>query len=120
MAERRMISLKIINSASFIKMPSSSQNLYFHLNVRADDDGVVEAFNVMRLIGANEDDLKILIAKNLVQILNDDLVTFITHWREHNSLRADRKTNSIYQNLLLRVIPDIQLLEPKPRADRAK
>lgn len=118
MASRRMFSIKIIDSAKFIKMPSSTQALYFHLIARADDDGVVEAFNVMRVVGATEDDLKILVAKGFVSVLNDDLVSFILDWTEHNKIRADRKIDSIYKNLLLNIHPTIQLLEPKERADR--
>lgn len=118
MAERRMFSKKIIDSARFIKMPLETQSLYFHLGVRADDDGIVEAFSVMRLLGASEDSLKVLTAKGFVTILNDDLVTHISDWKEHNLIRADRKIDSIYKDLLLRLIPDVELIEPKERADK--
>lgn len=117
MAQRRMFNLKIVDSARFLKMPVSSQLLYFHLGMRADDDGVVEGFNVLRMTGLNEDDLKILVAKGYVQVLNEDLVSFITDWREHNLIRADRKTDSLYKDLLLKVIPQVELIEPKKRAD---
>lgn len=113
-----MISIKIIDSARFIKMPSSTQALYFHLISRADDDGIVEAFNVMRMTGSTEDDLKILVAKGFVIVLNEDLVSFISDWQEHNKIRADRKVDSIYQDLLLKVLPEVQLLESRERADR--
>ncbi|WP_455796476.1 hypothetical protein [Clostridium butyricum] len=72
------------------------------------------------MTGASEDDLRVLAAKDYVKILNEDLVSYITDWTEHNKLRADRKVNSIYQDLLLQVFPDIKLLEPKQRADRIK
>lgn len=117
MGYRRMFSLKIVDSAKFLKMPISSQLLYFHLGMRADDDGVVEGFNVLRMTGLNEDDLKILMAKGYVQVLNEDLVSFITDWREHNLIRADRKTDSLYKDLLLKVVPQVELVEPKKRAD---
>ncbi|WP_455822351.1 hypothetical protein [Clostridium butyricum] len=120
MANRRMISIGIINSAKFLKMPMSSRLLYYDLCLRADDDGVVEGFNILRMTGASEDDLRVLAAKDYVKILNEDLVSYITDWTEHNKLRADRKVNSIYQDLLLQVLPDIKLLEPKQRADRIK
>lgn len=120
MAERRMFSKRLTNSARFIKMPSSTQNLYFHLGLNADDDGVVEAFSIMNQIGATEDDLKILVAKSFVIVLNDDLVSYIVDWRENNKIRADRKVDSIYKDLLLKVIPEVQLLESKERADRKK
>ena len=100
MANRRMINKTICKSAKFLKMPNEAQNLYFHLNLSADDDGVVEAFNVMREIGSNEDNLKILVAKNYVKILNEDLVSYILDWQKHNSIRADRNVDSLYIELL--------------------
>lgn len=118
MASRRMISRRVVNSAKFQKMPISSQALYFYLCLEADDDGVVEAYQVMRQTGCGEDDLRVLVAKGFVRVLNEDLVTFILDWREHNQLRADRKIDSIYKDLLISVIPDVKLLEAKPRADR--
>ena len=116
-AERRMISKKIVESARFIRMPASSQNLYFHLLLNADDDGIVEAFAVMNLIRANEDDLRVLVGKGFVQVLSEELVSYIVDWREQNRLRADRKTDSIYKELLLRVNPGVELLEMKDRSD---
>ncbi|WP_322020042.1 hypothetical protein [Clostridium butyricum] len=107
MANRRMISIGIINSAKFLKMPMSSRLLYYDLCLRADDDGVVEGFNILRMTGASEDDLRVLAAKDYVKILNEDLVSYITDWTEHNKLRADRKVNSIYQDLLLQVLPTL-------------
>lgn len=118
MAERRMFSKKIVRSSRFLKMPVSSRELYWQLGIEADDDGIVEAFTVMRTIGATEDDLKVLVSKQFVQVLNEDLVTYILDWNENNKLRADRKVDSIYKDLLIQVNPDIKLLESKPRADR--
>jgi hypothetical protein len=117
---RRMFSLTVINTARFLRLPIDAQNLYFHLGLRADDDGIVEAFPVMRLIGSNEDNLKLLHAKEFVKVLNDDLVTFITDWTEHNTIRADRKIDSVYKNLLVEILPDVLLIEPRERADRKK
>lgn len=117
MAQRRMFSVKIIDSAKFLKMPVSTQALYFHLCMRADDDGIVEGFNVLRMTGATEDDLRILVAKQFINILNDDLVSYVTDWNEHNKIRADRKIDSIYKDLLVRVMPDVKLLEARKRAD---
>lgn len=118
MATRRMFSNRIIDSAKFLKMPSSSRLLYYDLGMKADDDGVVEAFNVLKSTGATEDDLRVLISKGFVQVLNDDLVTYITDWRENNKLRADRKIDSIYKDLVLQVLPTEQLLPAKTRTDR--
>jgi hypothetical protein len=118
MAERRMFSKRIINSARFLKMPISSQALYFHLGLHADDDGVVEAYTVMQSVGVGEDDLRVLCSKGFVKVLNEDLVSYITDWRENNKLRADRKIDSIYKNLLLEMLPEIELLKATNRADR--
>ena len=101
-------------------MPASSQALYFHLGLAADDDGIVEAYTVMRSTGATEDDLKILCAKGFVQVLNEELVAYILDWRENNKIRADRKIDSIYKDLLLQVMPDVQLKQKRVRADVAK
>ena len=120
MAERRMFSKRVVRSARFLKMPVSSRELYWQLGIEADDDGIVESFNVMRMTGATEDDLRVLISKGFVQVLNEDLVTYITDWNENNKLRADRKVDSIYKDLLLQVNPDVQLIQPKIRADTKK
>ena len=119
MAERRMFSKKITNSARFLKMPLSTQALYFHLGLQADDDGIVEAYTVVQTVGAAEDDLRVLCSKGFVQVLNEDLVTYITDWRENNKLRADRKIDSIYKDLLLQIVPDADLLRMQNRAGRA-
>lgn len=120
MAERRMFSKRITQSAKFLKMPVSAQCLYFHLGLNADDDGVVEAYSVLRLSNSAEDDLRILQAKGYIQVLNEDLVTYISDWRENNQIRADRKIDSIYKDLLLQIVPDANLLPAKPRADRKR
>lgn len=120
MAERRMFSKRVINSARFLKMPVSTQCLYFHLGLHADDDGVVEAYTVMNSVGASEDDLRVLTAKGFIHVLNDDLVAYITDWTENNKIRADRKIDSIYKDLLIQIVPNIRLIERKPRADVKK
>jgi hypothetical protein len=117
MAQRRMMTKTITNSARFIKMPKDSQALYFHLCMNADDDGIVEAFSIMKQIDSGEDNLRVLSAKNFVKILNEDLVTYITDWNEHNTIRADRKINSVYQKLLVQLLPEAQIINPKPRSD---
>ena len=120
MADRRMFSKRIINSGRFLKMPISTQALYFHLGLNADDDGIVEAYNVLNSTGASEDDLRILVAKGYVYVLNEDLVTYIMDWTENNKIRADRKIDSVYKDLLVQIIPDVKLVEKRQRADRLK
>jgi hypothetical protein len=117
---RRMFSPKIISSARFLKMPIDSQLLYFHLGMNADDDGIVEAYTIIKSIGSNEDNLRVLSSKGFIKILNEDLVSFITDWTEHNLIRADRKVDSIYKPLLLQILPEVELIDPKPRADTGK
>lgn len=118
MAERRMFSKRIINSARFLKMGAGAQNLYFHLCLNADDDGVVEAYPVRRGIGANDDDLQNLIGRGFVLILDaDNEVVLIADWTEHNKLRADRIHTSIYRDLIQAQYPTFELVEPKTRSD---
>lgn len=118
MPDHRMFSRRICESARFLQMPSSTQNLYFHLGLHADDDGVVEAFSVLRIVNATEDDLRILVAKRFVIILNEDLITYICDWTENNRIRSDRKVDSLYQDLLLQIVPDAPIQKRKQRADR--
>lgn len=103
MAERRMFAKSVIGSARFLRMPSSSRLLYYDLGMQADDDGVVEAFAVMRTTGATEDDLRVLASKGFVSVLNDDLVTYIQDWSRNNLIKRDRYHPSAYQNLLVQI-----------------
>ena len=100
MAERRMFSKSVIGSARFLRMPAAARLLYYDLGMQADDDGVVEAFAVLRTTGAAEEDLNTLASKGFVQIMNDDLVTYITDWSRNNYIQKDRYRQSIYQELL--------------------
>ena len=90
MAQKRMFDKTITNSDDFIEMPDSSQNLYFHLSMNADDDGFVNNWkSIMRMTGHKDDDLKVLISKNYI-IPFDSGVLVIKHWRINNYLRSDR------------------------------
>lgn len=103
MAERRMFAKSVIGSARFLRMPSSSRLLYYDLGMQADDDGVVEAFSVMRTTGATEDDLRVLCSRGFVTVLNDDLVAYITDWTRNNQIKKDRYHPSIYADLLVQI-----------------
>ena len=81
-------------------MSHASQALYMHLVMNADDDGVVEAFSIMRLAAATEENLQELADRKFIRILNEDLVAHILDWDENNKIRADRKRDSIYKDLL--------------------
>ena len=97
MAERRMFTTKIIDSDAFLDMPLSAQSLYFHLNMRADDDGFINnPRKIQRMIGASDDDLKLLIAKRFLLVFETGVMV-IKHWRMHNLLRKDRYSPTQYQ-----------------------
>lgn len=97
MAERRMFAKTVIDSDSFIDMPLSTQALYFHLSMRADDDGFVNnPKKIQRMIGCGDDDLKLLIAKNFI-IPFDNGIVVIKHWKIHNYIRSDRYKPTVYQ-----------------------
>lgn len=94
MAERRMMSKKIIDTDNFLDMPQSTQCLYFHLLLRADDDGFIQSpKSIMRITGCKDDDLKLLIAKGFV-IGFETGVIVIRHWRIHNYVQSDRYSKS--------------------------
>ncbi len=96
MAQRRMFSLQIVDSDAFLDMPTSSQLLYFHLSMRADDDGFVDnPKKISRMLVGGDDDLKVLIAKRF--ILNfDSGVIVIKHWKIHNYIQNDRYHETKY------------------------
>ena len=82
--------MKIVDSDAFLDMPHSTQNLYFHLNMRADDDGFINnPKKIQRMIGATDDDLKLLLAKRFILAFESGIIV-IKHWRMHNTLRKDR------------------------------
>ena len=92
-----MFSTKIIDSDAFMDMPSSAQNLYFHLCMRADDEGFVgNPKKIMRMIGANDDDIKVLMGKRFILTFETGIVV-IKHWLIHNLIRMDRFNPTSYQ-----------------------
>lgn len=95
-----MISKTVTQTQRFLQMPLESQALYFHLIQNSDDDGVVEAFPIVRMIGANEDNLKLLNAKNFIRPLNDEMVYFIIDFFEQNQIKSNQYKPSRYQSLL--------------------
>jgi len=98
MAEKRMFAKTIIDSDAFLDMPMSTQALYFHLSMRADDDGFINnPKKIQRMIGSSEDDMRVLCAKSFV-IPFESGVVVIKHWRINNYLRADRYKPTIYQD----------------------
>lgn len=97
MANRRMFSLDVVDTDIFLDLPTSSQALYFHLGMRADDDGFVSSpKRITSMVGANQDDLKLLIAKGFVIPLEGGIVV-IRHWKQNNYIQNDRYKKTIYQ-----------------------
>lgn len=98
MAERRMFAKTIIDSDAFLDMPLSAQALYFHLSMRADDDGFINnPKKIQRMVGASEDDCKLLLLKRFL-ITFESGVVVIKHWKIHNYIRSDRYKPTVYQN----------------------
>ena len=98
MAERRMFAKTIIGSDAFTEMPLSTQALYFHLGMMADDDGFINSpKKIQRMIGASEDDLKLLIVKKFL-IPFDSGVVVIKHWKMHNYIQKDRYKPTVYKD----------------------
>ena len=97
MAERRMFAKSIIDSDAFLDMPMSTQALYFHLSMRADDDGFLNnPKRVQKMVGASDDDFKLLIAKNFILTFESGVIV-IKHWKIHNYIRNDRYKPTNYQ-----------------------
>lgn len=97
MAQRRMYSRDVVRTDKFLEMPLSAQALYFHLGMEADDDGFVSSpKQITRMIGAREDDFRLLIAKGYVLPFETG-VCVVTHWKMNNYLRSDRYRQTIYK-----------------------
>lgn len=97
MAERRMFAKTIIDSDAFLDMPVTSQLLYFHLAMRADDDGFVNRpKSIMRMVGCKDDDANILIAKKFILPFESGVIV-IKHWKIHNYIRNDRYVETKYK-----------------------
>lgn len=136
MAEKRMFSKTIIDSDAFLDMSLSTQALYFHLSMRADDDGFVNnPKKIQRMIGCGDDELKMLIAKKFI-IPFESGICVIKHWRIHNYIQNDRYKPTVYKEekaqlylkdnksytlnkpLDTECIQDVSSLEPQIRLDK--
>lgn len=96
MAVRRAFNVAIVESDAFIEMPISAQALYFHLGMKADDDGFIGSPNVvMRTIGSTADDLTLLLAKRFLLKFENGVVV-IKHWKIHNTIKNDRYHPTVY------------------------
>lgn len=106
MAERRMFAKTIIDSDAFLDMPLSAQALYFHLSMRADDEGFVNnPKKIQRMIGASDDDCRILIAKRFILTFESGVIV-IKHWRIHNYIQKDRYKETLYKEEKSKLVLD--------------
>lgn len=97
MANRRMFSLDVVDTDKFLDMPATSQNLYFHLGMRADDDGFVSSpKKITKLVNCGDDDLKVLASRGFIIEMGDGIVV-IKHWKQNNYIQNDRYKPTIYQ-----------------------
>ena len=104
MAQRRMFSLRIIDTDKFLDMPATARELYFELGMRADDDGFISnAKTIRRMVGASEEDLRMLIKKDYL-IAWEDGVVVITDWRAQNQIRKDRYKDTLYVDKLKELV----------------
>ena len=102
-----MMSKSIIKSDTFLDMPATTQNLYFHMLLDADDDGFINApKSIMRMIGVKDDDMKVLAAKQFV-IPFESGVVVIKDWKIHNYIQNDRyKPSTLPERDLLNIQKD--------------
>lgn len=108
MAERRMFAKSIVDSDAFLEMPVTARLLYYDLGMRADDDGFVNApKKIMKIVGATNDDMNILIMRKFVIPFESGIVV-IKHWRINNYLRNDRYKATNYQAELAQLETDKQ------------
>ena len=130
MANKRMFSKQITTSDAFVDMPVSSQLLYFHLNMEADDDGFVSnPKRITKIIGANDDDLKILLSKRFLLAFENGVVV-IKHWLLHNAVRKDmykptqyleeKKALEIKDNLVYTEVRNESVTKPLHRLDQVR
>jgi hypothetical protein len=92
---RRMFSEDIVGSDAFLEIPTSSRELYFQLGMYADDDGFVNPKKIIRITGASDDDIKVLLAKRFLLHFENGVVV-IKHWLIHNMIRKDRYKETQY------------------------
>lgn len=98
MSKKRLFSTQITESDAFLDMPLSAQSLYFHLGMNADDEGFVNSpKRIQRMVGASEDDFKILVAKRFLIAFPSGVIV-IKHWHINNNIRMDRMRQTEYQD----------------------
>ncbi|KFZ25674.1 MAG: hypothetical protein KQ78_02108 [Candidatus Izimaplasma bacterium HR2] len=132
-AEKRMFTKMIIDSDAFLDMPLSTQALYFHLCMRADDDGFINnSKKIIRIVQAAKDEIKTLLDEKFIIEFASGIIV-IKHWKMHNYIRSDRYKPTVYVNEmnLLRIkdnksytlspigIPDAYQLDAQSSLDKS-
>ena len=101
-----MFAKQIVDSDAFLDMPLSAQALYFHLAMRADDDGFINnPKKIQRMIGGSDDDLRLLILKRFILTFESGVIV-IKHWRIHNYIRSDRHKETLYRDEMSELVVD--------------
>lgn len=122
MASRRMFSLDVVDTDKFLDMPATSQNLYFHLGMRADDDGFVSSpKKISKLVNCAKDDLEVLISRGFIISMEEGIIV-IRHWKQNNYLQKDRYHETIYQKeqKMLKLINNVYELDTECIQDVSK
>lgn len=99
MANRRMFAKEVVETDDFLDMGQGARLLYYDLGIQADDHGFVQPKRIMRMTGASEDDLRVLIAKKFVLPFESGVIV-IRHWKKNNYLQTDRLKDTLYQEEL--------------------
>lgn len=95
MAKRRMFSIDVVGQDAFLDMPTEARELYFQLGMYADDEGFVSPKKVMRVVGASDDTIKLLVAKSFIHPFKTGVIV-ITHWNQNNYIQNDRFTPTTF------------------------
>ena len=97
MAKKRMFEISTVDTDRFLEMPLGAQALYFHLAVRADDDGFIDnPKKIQNSVNASDDDVKILIGKGYIRVFETGVIV-VSHWKIHNSIKNDRYKKTVYK-----------------------
>lgn len=115
MGDRRCITKEIYTSRRFLELSAPARDLYTYLVLFSDNDGVTEAYSVLRMTSANYTDLQLLESRGFVKVLNEDWVTYIMNFATFNTLDGRGARPSKYRDLLLQVLPGTPVLEIKPK-----
>lgn len=117
MASARLIPKALYHSRTFLKLPVTAQNLMTFLILDSDNDGIVEAYGVMRMIGAADDDLRVLVEREMVYVLDDEWITYIRNFQNYNKLDPRNFQPSKHRQLLIQVHPELEkiLIQPQKR-----